>query len=811
MPENEKTEMEVIAEFTKIPGLGLIKAKKLYETGYKTMDDLKKASFEELAKIDGIGESRATLIKNYFIELAEKERKEASVEPAETKETATESGENVEAAGVTEEKTEKPEEDKEEIATMESQIEEMKELVVKSKETRVEPPVNGNGRRENGLINGISPKKNYQPRKRKPDTVMKYVAVGLISVLVLASIITIWYAFLPESPISVDGRIDDWRGIATYRENPSGSMGNIDIVEYGMLFEEKRVNFFARTQGEIFSTSNGVDAFRIFIDADSAANTGYQYKGLGAEYKIEVSGWDGVIHTANLQKFNTEANPMNYSAWENAGEVRVEKGTNIVEGYIKMSGLSNSRAVFVMTHYEGGNLAEKVCGAPATPKHGSLSVSQRYIGGDVVNAGDEVLEIKLVARGGDVCVNSIAVENADVSLPKTVLAKDEEIVVRATSKSLSAGQGYQFKITQIGTEAPYLIAGSGGTAYFGSLPAGIVIEGAFGDWAGRTKGVDVKGDGKPDTDIVEYAAALSNNAYFYMAVDGSMLAGCEIPLLSARPSPQPGPVGPVVLKENLGLDIARVYIDLMNSTINTFNPAMISHGYMIELQGRNGQVISARAWNWENGMRAGEITNANVIYGISNGKVEFSADMTALPGITSDSKFYFEMTNWLGEKDVSEIAYTRDMGEIRMRHTDIVQGSITMKKFYPLQARQPMWIYGNITPAGTYYIRLTNLNTNEMVTTMSDSSGYFGTSLFNPGAEPGDTIRIEVFSDPGYTNQLTVNPAQKVVTPGDMSNPYIGGPAKDMSTTVPEMQPIFLSVVLLGAGLCTAGLRRRKN
>ncbi|MEM4308931.1 MAG: NosD domain-containing protein, partial [Thermoplasmata archaeon] len=130
-----------------------------------------------------------------------------------------------------------------------------------------------------------------------------------------------------------------------------------------------------------------------------------------------------------------------------------------------------------------------------------------------------------------------------------------------------------------------------------------------------------------------------------------------IPVLGARPPVQPGPPTPVVIKENLGMDVARVYIDLMNSTINTFNPAMISHGYLIELQGRNGQVVSERVWKWENGVMSEEIQNPNIAHGLSDGKIEFSVAGTALAGLNTDTKFYFEMTNWIGEKDASEFAY----------------------------------------------------------------------------------------------------------------------------------------------------------
>ena len=67
-----------LTEFTKIQGIGLSKAKKLYEMGYRSIEDLKKASFEEIAK--GIGASRATLIKEYIAQLAEKEKTKAKPE-----------------------------------------------------------------------------------------------------------------------------------------------------------------------------------------------------------------------------------------------------------------------------------------------------------------------------------------------------------------------------------------------------------------------------------------------------------------------------------------------------------------------------------------------------------------------------------------------------------------------------------------------------------------------------------------------------------------------------------------------------------
>lgn len=52
-----------INELLKLEGVGKAKAEILYNAGFKTVDSLKKGSFEEIAEIKGIGEKLATQIK----------------------------------------------------------------------------------------------------------------------------------------------------------------------------------------------------------------------------------------------------------------------------------------------------------------------------------------------------------------------------------------------------------------------------------------------------------------------------------------------------------------------------------------------------------------------------------------------------------------------------------------------------------------------------------------------------------------------------------------------------------------------------
>ncbi|MEM3887157.1 MAG: helix-hairpin-helix domain-containing protein [Thermoplasmata archaeon] len=691
--ENMDEMNRALAEFTKIPGVGLSKAKKLYEMGYKTVDDLKKASFEELANIKGIGESRATLIKNYFAELEEKERKkeEAKVEGTseQDKEIKPEGGETKpEIIGDEEKKGEaKPEETvpqekeegagkeekaeevgkkevtetEEEIAKMEKELEEVEKVLETTKGKEAKIVFEKKVKSKEGLINGLKAKPS--PRKTKKISPGTKIGVAFLALLlILSSVFVLWYALQPAGRIKVDGSLEDWEGIARYTDTQPVFNMDINLNEYSVYYENERIYFYGRVSGTLFNgANNGYDALIIFVDTDADSNTGYKIENLGADAKIEVSGYAGEIRSAVASRFieqSASSKPeLNYSAWENTGEVRAEKTDKLVEGYAKIAGLNNPVSLVLMRHYEGSAYAEKRGMALVGKTEGSLVVYQNFIGNDVVNADADVLELRLVAKGKAVHVESLSVENANLDLPKKDLGVNEELTVRCKAKSLSDGNAYAFAVSTVDTNVPYRIVGNGGKAYFGSLPSGIVIDGAFGDWQSVQKGVDVSGDADKNIDLREYASAIAGKAYFYMAVDGTMLAGCEIPVLGARPPVQPGPPIPVVIKENLGMDVARVYIDLMNSTINTFNPAMISHGYLIELQGRNGQVISAKAWKWENGVKAEEIQNPNIAHGLSDGKIEFSVGLDTLPGIDGNSKFYFEMSNWLGQKDASEIAY----------------------------------------------------------------------------------------------------------------------------------------------------------
>ncbi|MFC7154186.1 50S ribosomal protein L32e [Halomarina halobia] len=89
---------EEITELTDISGVGEAKAEALREAGFETVDDVRRASQEDLARADGVGNALAARIKADVggLEIREEEETEAEVEDETPEEEAAVEAEEVE-------------------------------------------------------------------------------------------------------------------------------------------------------------------------------------------------------------------------------------------------------------------------------------------------------------------------------------------------------------------------------------------------------------------------------------------------------------------------------------------------------------------------------------------------------------------------------------------------------------------------------------------------------------------------------------------------------------------------------------------
>jgi len=142
------TKDDIVKEFTKIKGVGIAKAEFLYDKGFISLDKLKKATVNELLKVEGITEAIAKNIKGQF-------KDEKDSKPLKIKDTKKEEVKKPKAKKEVKPKTEKKEELKEKPEEEESEEEEEKYIVKKK-------PIISNKQKDRLKL-------RKQIKKRKPE------------------------------------------------------------------------------------------------------------------------------------------------------------------------------------------------------------------------------------------------------------------------------------------------------------------------------------------------------------------------------------------------------------------------------------------------------------------------------------------------------------------------------------------------------------------------------------------------------------------------------------------------------------------
>jgi hypothetical protein len=157
-------------------------------------------------------------------------------------------------------------------------------------------------------------------------------------------------------------------------------------------------------------------------------------------------------------------------------------------------------------------------------------------------------------------------------------------------------------------------------AYLFEIPTEISIDGAFADWKmiPRLSDFDSARVTNPDIDINEFAMAGGNFALdFYFKIHGELMTATDIPvslkaISNSRNSISPKTETemfdtkekshpPAIPEEMIVKDTLRLFIDTDGIDVTGFNPEWLPIGaeYLIEISGRNGEIISNSLFRYQ--------------------------------------------------------------------------------------------------------------------------------------------------------------------------------------------------------------------
>ena len=521
---------------------------------------------------------------------------------------------------------------------------------------------NGNGF-VNGLNGGSSPVKAMnpleKPLKRGPFAPKKTRLVALLAAgLVLGMMLPVAAVMMASAPdrMAIDGNFADWDGKAIISDTDERSAvpPDLDIVHYSTTVVGGYAYFYLQVAGRVLSgksSTDAVDVVNIFIDTDMDPGSGYSIQGIGADFRIEVYGWDGQVRGSSLQGYSLRRTGLDWNGWANEGGATAAAQGNRLEMAVpqRAIGISGSglfEALFQTMDPRSG--AGDIGSSMAGPHGGALLVTQKPVDNSCLPVPGEraaFLELELAAQAREVRLRQLVLTRSGnavdpdigtvhlrsgttelasgtfagdvlkLALDLTVAPHHAETVCLSVDIPATAISGRTFGAGLAGHGSinvekgtPTVQALGWPTYYLGEPARRITVDGAFGDWDAYPSNADPAGDcGNPNLDIIDCRAAKDQSTVsFYARVDGSMLGGTispasriDRPVISpSLPAPTSSfPVEPPTL---VAADTVKIFIDSDDSPLTGCRAEGQDFGADLSLvvTGTGGRILTREAYCW---------------------------------------------------------------------------------------------------------------------------------------------------------------------------------------------------------------------
>ena len=519
-----------------------------------------------------------------------------------------------------------------------------------------------------GISNGLRARTRDGAAKRTIFlTHWQFLAVLVAIIVVIPTFVILSYSKTSDH-FAVDGKFGDWEDTTTYGTRIQSASSRTNITEWAVGSQSKDLFFYFRTQSPMMS-SYEADSFYLFVDSDGSNSTGYDMESIGADYMLQLTGWDNTVNSTSVSEYSSSSDQYNWSAWISIGSLSYSTDGVRLEGNAMMPVALGQTAKFMLVSKDS---LERSSVSYAAPLTGGVLIVQQTPSADVATDGlvqkagsVEMLAIRFTCEGQGGHVDQVSPTLVGTSSAAQIdsfsLNEGEEHLITVTIDTSSAIDG-QFVSTKIlassivSSFASVDIIGDGASAYVGSSPATIAIDGAFADWDGK---LSIDQDSIPVTnagvDIDEVGnVSTIDNSYFYVSVEGEMCSGTFVPAMVIRPSGTGGGGGVVIQKRHTAEDILRIYIDSdrSNSTGEriALNSKLIGADQMIEVRGLFGRITSSNEFNYSSG---DWIQVVDAVKAAKDSKrIEIGVSAASIGG-SSDLDFIVETTTWKGRSDLA--------------------------------------------------------------------------------------------------------------------------------------------------------------
>jgi hypothetical protein len=651
---------------------------------------------------------------------------------------------------------------------------------------------NGNGHsngftngRKSGLINGngfingfrLSSAPNVVPLTKRNPSMRIAMVFAIVAIVIILPFLLIYS--MPSDQIKIDGYFFDWDRAGYYQEAAGAVSPGIDIRQYSVVTQGGTVYGYIATSSAMFSQPDGTpSSFFVFFEMDNNPSTGYIIDGIGADTMVEITGWNGSIvpSSCGVYDFSRSADRNDYLGFGSGRNISIIGSENKLEFSFPRFDSGNPTVRFFAKDGAG---SEDLSDYSIKQGDAALRVEVNRTMNEVLTVGPEqtVMTLELSSVGGNAMINQFnftqlgnatgySVSIYDGSVP---LVKADGAIVSLT-EPLEVREGYGRLLTamveadagQIGNSFGLGLSAGGvethdctvtvddtqygaKVAYIGTLPSGIVIDGAFADWANGYVVADRSGDVQlpngsyephASIDIQEYGMHVdAKDVAMYLSVKDYMMNGTILPKDIRLPVPSTG-LPNLTSVEMLGTDIAGAVIDSdWNTSTGANVNGAVGADYLVLITGKKGRVVLSEIYSWNPAGNGSWDYLDSVRAAVDRRHMEFAFNLSDLP---------------LGDNDIAAVGFFM---------TDWRQGTDFSDGIMPLGKWQ----------IGTYMKAFGGIMINEVLNRMKPPGGSDFIELFNSGTQPitvtgwtiyDGTTRIYTFGT------LTINPGQFYVVSG---------------------------------------------
>lgn len=575
--------------------------------------------------------------------------------------------------------------------------------------------------RTNGLVNGNGftngRRGRYGPTRMPTQPHWARSLVGIAAVVALMVLVPVLASLLTPAPgayapIAIDHNFSEWNRFTAYANAPPTNLNNPDInlLAVKVATDPSNLYVYAKVQGLFFQApwTNGTESLLLFVDADHTANTGYPIGDLGADSLAVVTGWDGQIQTMARYVFNETGivRSNDFRRFLSAGTVDAAFLGAESEVRIPMD-TDPTQARFLV--YSADNLGNRdsMIGM-IQPGRPSLVVSQTSVAPDTIRTTSApVLRISLSGMGGSPLLTALTLlrqgtstDPANVSLyqddgsgtfntndtilataalaaPLTRIPVNVSLTRPATVwavvgwTSVTPNKTFGLQVAAaIGNGTSSLTPPETKLVYLGAAPATPTVDGAFGDWGGRSYGADPLGDVVNGTssyvynanvDLLGVAVDRSANLTGFAQVDGRILGGEDVPNEAQRPNPNAPPNGNISNVTpphvpQVGYDVLYAYVDADNSSLTGLqaSTATATFGFddALVVTGRNGTISSSSLYRYAMTPNGTWQFARPIVAALDAHRIEFGVDASAM-NLTASYRVVFYATDWRLQYDVA--------------------------------------------------------------------------------------------------------------------------------------------------------------